>query len=52
MAKVVHTLGFSRNDLINALHSKNITSWNAKSFNKAMKMNSITAAVNYIIDNP
>lgn len=52
MKKVVHALSFSRNDLANALRSKNINSWNIKSFDEAMKMNSITAAVNHVIDNP
>lgn len=49
----VHTFSFNRNDLANALRRKGATYWSTKAFDEAMKMNSLTMAVEHVmIENP
>lgn len=46
-----HTLNFTRNDLVQALHREGVKQWSSKAFNEALKMKGLTAAVNHVLDN-
>jgi len=52
MGNKVHTLKFTRSDLIQALRREGIKQgeWDAKAFEEALKLKSITAAVNHVLD--